>query len=444
MRQLTLPSLGQKVHSPQAEDNRVRPEDMPVHDWYRFVLSFPPHLVRDYLSRFLGSVEGAVILDPFCGTGTTLVEAQKLGGEAVGVDSNPVCQFAARVKTDWTPDPDGLVRHARAIGEATLAELKAAGIDDLTLRFPPTVEEMREFPPETQRLLIKHSISPKPLHKVLVLMEQMQRAGDSPYRDHERLALATALVRTIGNLRFGPEVGVGKLKEDVPAVPTWLARVERMAEDLRRLPRRAYRQARVLLGDARDLRGTIGEGTVDVVFTSPPYPNEKDYTRTTRMELVFLGFARNRAELRELKQRFVRSNTRGLYKGDADERWVQDHPSIVGLAEEIERRRVEMGKTSGFERNYARVVLNYFGGMKRHLANLRPLLKPGAWLAYVVGDQASFLRVEIRTGLLLAEIAESLGYETVAIDLFRERFSTATRSFLREEVVVLRWSGGVA
>jgi len=47
----------------------------------------------------------------------------------------------------------------------------------------------------------------------------------------------------------------------------------------------------------------------------------------------------------------------------------------------------------------------------------------------------------IRTGNLLADIAQSLGYELIGIDLFRERLATATREQLREEVVVLRWPG---
>jgi hypothetical protein len=47
----------------------------------------------------------------------------------------------------------------------------------------------------------------------------------------------------------------------------------------------------------------------------------------------------------------------------------------------------------------------------------------------------------IRTGQLLAEIAESLGYQVESIDLFRTRLSTATREQLREEVVVLKWPG---
>ena len=75
------------------------------------------------------------------------------------------------------------------------------------------------------------------------------------------------------------------------------------------------------------------------------------------------------------------------------------------------------------------------------VADLRLVLRPGAQLAYVVGDQASFFRVMIRTGELLAMLAASLGYEVVGIDLFRTRISTATREQLREEVVLLRWPG---
>lgn len=81
----------------------------------------------------------------------------------------------------------------------------------------------------------------------------------------------------------------------------------------------------------------------------------------------------------------------------------------------------------------------YFGGIRRHLASLRPALKPSAKLAYIVGDQASYLRVMIRTGELLADLAQSLGYRLIGIDLFRTRPSTVTGEQLREEVVLLEW-----
>jgi len=147
----------------------------------------------------------------------------------------------------------------------------------------------------------------------------------------------------------------------------------------------------------------------------------------------------SKADLRALKRTLIRSNTRGIYKGDDDDRWIFEHPKIERIAQAIERRRLQLGKTSGFERQYSRVTKLYFGGMARHLAEMRAALRPNALLAYVVGDQASYLRIMIRTGRLLAEIAQKLGYELVAIDLFRTRLATATKKQLREEVIVLRW-----
>lgn len=260
-------------------------------------------------------------------------------------------------------------------------------------------------------------------------------------RSHHLLALAKALVTSISNLQFGPEVGVGPAKADAPVVSAWLRLVNQMAQDLRALGSRVQVPARVHHADSRDLSTLIEPNSIDTVITSPPYPNEKDYTRTTRLETILLGFIASKKELQALKRTMVRSNTRGVYKEDADHQVVAEHSEIQRIAEAIEARRIELGKTSGFERLYAKVTKLYFGGMARHFAELRQVLRPNAHLAYVVGDQASYLRIMIRTGQLLASLAEQLGYEVVRIDLFRTRLATATREQLREEVVILRWPG---
>jgi len=234
---------------------------------------------------------------------------------------------------------------------------------------------------------------------------------------------------------------VRKPKIDIPVVASWMSEIERMANDLKLLRNKSFPSSRVYLGDARNISKIIQPDSVDAVITSPPYPNEKDYTRITRLESVVLGFIKSKDELREMKKTMIRSNTRGVYKDDEDDKWIAGYREIEYIAESIEKRRKELGKNSGFERLYWKVTKLYFGGMARHLADLRSVLRPGARLSYVVGDQASYLRIMIRTGQLLTEIAQALGYEVIRTDLFRTRYATATRENLREEVVVLRWKG---
>ena len=249
------------------------------------------------------------------------------------------------------------------------------------------------------------------------------------------------MVFSASNLYFGPEVGVRRTKKaDAPVIESWLTEVEKIVADLR-MKRCLNAPATVYHADARELASLLSLKVSAPCLRPRPYPNEKDYTRTTRLESVMLGYIKNREEMRSLKKNLLRSNSRNVYKGDDDDEWVAGHAEVQSIAEEIEKRRITLGKTSGFERQYSKVTKLYFGGMARHLAELRPFLKPGAYLGYVVGDQASYLQVMIRTGQILADIARSLGYRVVSIDLFRTRLATATRKQVREEVVVLQWGG---
>jgi DNA methylase len=424
-----------------SEKNKLDYSDREFHDWYRFVLSYPPHLVRQYLKEFELTPKD-IVLDPFCGTGTTLVESKRQNIPSIGIEANPFAHFASIVKTDWQIDSLELLRIAKEIKDRTNKEIENQGITDVPSLNNLTAKSFRRLTAEQEKLMLKDSLSPLPLHKCLTLLDKIDEYKNTGYYKYLALALANAAVFQFSNLRFGPEVGVGKLRQDSAVVLPWFKEVSKIVRDLQYSKNlNTNVSSKAILSDSRNLKDFLNGYKISAVITSPPYPNEKDYTRTTRLESVLLGFINNNDELRKFKKTLLRSNTRGVYKGDADDEYVKSFHEIQRIASEIENRRIELGKTSGFEKLYHKVTRLYFGGMAKHLMELQSVLRPNAYLAYVVGDQASYLRVMIRTGHLIAEIAQTLGYELVRIDLFRTRFSTTTKTYLNEEVVILRWRG---
>ena len=180
------------------EDNKLKLQDRAGHDWYRFILSYPPHLVRDYAQKF-GLAPGAHVLDPFCGTGTTLVECKKLGFSSEGTEPNPVAWFASQTKVSWKVDPDELLSHARAVAQTASERIEADGFAEsdglpLFVTEGKKTSSLRTLPDDAWKLLLNGSISPLPLHKTLVLLEVLDEMRDERFADHERLALAKALV----------------------------------------------------------------------------------------------------------------------------------------------------------------------------------------------------------------------------------------------------------
>jgi hypothetical protein len=296
--------------------------------------------------------------------------------------------------------------------------------------------------PETAVLIPRGFISPKPLLRVLALRHAIERVvPQRDIRDFMILALANTVLTTAGNVGFGPEVYCLPPRDDADVLGAFASTVTRMIADLQTIltkQPRPFPPAHVFKDDARTLSSLEGCPPIEIVITSPPYPNEKDYTRSTRLESVLLGLITTKQDLRALKSSLLRSNTRNVFVGDDDDTFIKDIPSVVRVAEEIEQRRLQLGKTSGFERLYHRVTRLYFGGMYRHLTALLSKLRPGARCAYVVGDQMSYFRIHIRTAQLLADVAIKAGYEVEGIDLWRTRRSTTTRLDLEENVLILK------
>lgn len=246
------------------ENNKLQIQDRAIHQWYRFVLPFPAHLVRDYLAAFhLG--EQNTVLDPFCGTGTTLIECKKMGIASFGLESNPVVNFASQTKLRWDVPPKALLAHALKVAAVATRILEGQGLVEsgqgrLCEGTSQPEFPLRTLPEESADLLLTDSISILPLHRTLVLLDTLAQHQDSQFIDHERLALADALVSGISNLHFGPEVGIGPAKPDAPVVALWLDKIRAMVQDLENLPAQNTTPATVYRADAREVASALRPG----------------------------------------------------------------------------------------------------------------------------------------------------------------------------------------
>jgi len=440
--------------------NKLLNSDEPIHNWYRFVLGYPPHLVREYLQILEADPERDSVYDPFSGTATTPVEARLLGYTTVSSDVNPIAVLATKVKLNWDIERDRMQSTLNDILEFATNCLERYTLPprptgdfqpnlfhpkilrDSSISYDVSLFDPNQYLPLSSRKLIPAGfISDIPLLRVLAVRYAIDNIIQ---KEHDKNFLYLALANTIvkaGNIAFGPEVYATKPKEDVDVLTLFFETSTTMLQDLEKITKerqRPFPEAQIFTSDARSLATIDNHRPIGIVITSPPYPNEKDYTRSTRLESVLLGLIADKNDLRSLKSHLIRSNTRNVFVKDDDDKYIQDIPSIVQIAEKIEKRRIELEKTSGFEKLYHRVARLYFGGMFRHFQNLLPKMKPGAKCAYVVGDQMSYFRVHIRTARLLAECAKKAGFHIEGIDLWRTRRSTVTGVDLEENILVLK------
>lgn len=436
------------MRSSQAKQALV---DDAVHSWYRFVLAYPDHFVRDMCERFKIR-KGNLVLDPFCGTGTTLVECKKLGIDSVGVESNPACVFASTVKTDWSPDPVQLLK----VSSKILNSLRPQ-FDRLVLATKPLFSSHDPMDVQSSPLIRQSSvaqyiidsgmierkwISSLPFYKSIALREDIVSNAPAAYRDVLLLTLTSLLVTDIANIKFGPELYCVKAKDDVDVATLFERNIAKIVHDLKTVQDiRNPGEARVISGDSRDISTVLrqqGIAQVDYVITSPPYPTEKDYTRNTRLELAYLGFVRDKKSLRYIKDKMVRSHSKGIYSTDSDGMLVANIPEVKVLADEMRRKIV--GKTYGFAKLYPRIIEEYFGGMYRHFLGLSSVLKPGGKCAYVVGEQRTYLGTYTPTAKILGILAErpEIGLLVEDILTWRSRIgTTGDGQAIKEEVLIL-------
>ena len=247
-----------------------------------------------------------VLLDPFCGSGTVLVEAHRAGARAIGVDANPLAVLIARAKT-WTVPAErreALRQAGQRMAAAALAEGKAARRADYeapAMRTTPGIDvEARN-----QRLL--HWFAPHVRRELEHLASQIDelREGDPELADILTVVLSSTLYKVSRRASDTDPTMVERRIARGAAARLFGQRVEQLAQGLAQLARSARAAAaEVHGGDARHLdRVGVGDGSVDAVLTSPPYAGTYDYTEQHQLRLDFLGMQAQAFQEAELGSR---------------------------------------------------------------------------------------------------------------------------------------------
>jgi hypothetical protein len=364
-----------------------------THELHLYKGKFFPRMIRGLINRFVQRA-GGLIVDPFVGSGTALLEASLLGHASIGVDVDPTSVMISSQKL--TPrDIDPAVMRGVCYGIA-----EAVGESDKPTLFTKNRYSLKSW----KRFMVT---APEPMRGRLIkrgreegydLIGEVE--GDSAkclclidqipldLRPIMRVCLSHALTKKlrlrfvgIGNGRFTIDVAkAGVLDLFVKKAFHVLAISEVFAWLLRN--GLAPAPASVLIGSAKEFHRVIGGRRADLVVTSPPYipasSGREHYARARAIPLVFTGAA-TIEQLDHLDSAFI-----GEMSAQSDTLHLEESmPASV-------RRTLEFLRKD--EQRFPKYLptLNYYVDMREVLASTRKCLRDGGKALFVVATSHTF------------------------------------------------------
>ena len=250
------------------------PDRAHVHGFHTYPARMHPETAAR-LVRAL-SERGSTVLDPFCGSGTVLVEAMVAGRRAVGTDLNPLAERLARLKTSrlGARDREAMMSGARAV--AAFADARRQRRAGATRRYPR--EDVELFDPHV--LLELDSIR-------AAIAEQ---EGGARVRDALELVLSAILVKVSRRVSDTSRSAAPRRLAAGYTARLFVRKADELAGRVRELEGLIppdIPPGRVAVDDASRLR-SVGASTIDAVVTSPPYVATYDYLEHHALRLRWL------------------------------------------------------------------------------------------------------------------------------------------------------------
>ncbi|MET0790338.1 MAG: SAM-dependent methyltransferase [Polyangiaceae bacterium] len=365
--------------------------------WLRLTPAYSVHLVRELLeSRARPDLP---VLDPFCGTGTTLLTCAELGIACSTLDVNPFLVWLARAKTAKY-SPTALSRAEGLIDEMS----RAAGGRNKAPWLPALFQIEKWWAPPTLHAL----------GRAFAVLSASD--APTPAKDLAKLAFCRSLI-TSANVSFGHQsMSFGAADTATPSAPRVARALSQAFAPIVKAARIALpaSERSVLLGDARTVADHTGNARFGTVITSPPYVNRMSYVRELRPYMYWLGYLEAPSDAGELDWQAI-----GGTWGSATSRvavWQSKSrnalKNVTALSAQIALESDVLG----------RYVAKYFCDMQAHVQSLSRVVARGGTVHYVVGN-SKFFDVLVPVEQIFAEIFERNGFRDASVTILRKRTS---------------------
>jgi SAM-dependent methyltransferase len=422
----------------------------PLHRFHSYCARFPSEIVDAALERY--TKPGESVLDPFCGSGTTLVACLANGRAGVGTDIDILAGMLTEVKCNprsrqeydaWREGfAAGLARDFEEIGRAwtrgaTPPLGEAWSVGTLELLVPSFPELPYWFPPQLTAALA-------------AIAHAAHQSGDRHFEHVALIALSASIIAKWPNtLSYAMDVDHTRPHRRVQrfnldrVLSVYLGRLDRCIACLSEL-HRVYADTGVSSGarvvyphDARLPLPALAPGSQALVVTSPPYFNAVDYPRAHRLSVCWMnGYAPP-----DLVSRRKYIGLRHAPAFDPDG-WLKERPAVRRLIPAAVRK----------EEAISRRLCAFYADLETVLAHTWDALKRGGHAVYVIANNVIRER-RVASHSILAELAKGFGFaeKTVsarAIASLRRRFPVGPFGFdgpmTHEYLVVLRKPGRLA
>ncbi len=427
-----------------------------AHGLHEYRGKFNPQIVRA-VGNILGIERGEWILDPFCGSGTTLLEALHNGWNAVGIDCNPLAVQISNAKIDSVRVDDKSLR--KVVARLTYALRRRK--NHISFKAPLTDAEVMDLAGKNWRDWLPHYdyLSKWFIRDVLVqiaaIFQEIDATTDAKTGMIAKVILSD-LVRN-ASLQEPSDLRIRRRKEfpDTynlvdPYLQSLRFKIDRIIRAKSHISELCSSQI-ALNGDIRNAHGIISNyvsqkqvARFDAVITSPPYVTGLPYIDTDRLSLVILDLVDaddilNRQKTLIGNREISKLERDHLLNGiDVNQ---SDLPKLV--IEFCRKLRQSVGDEDGFRRqNVPAVVFRYFADMACGFAQVKQLLKPNAPFALVVGKNRTTLggkEFSIHTPRLLIEIAVQHGFELselIKLDTY-QRYDLHRANSIRSEYLII-------